>query len=121
MKWSWKIGEYKGIPVYIHATFLIIIAWVALSHWIQGHNLSNTLIGIGFVLALFACVVLHEFGHALSLDHIDDPASIMYPLTSEVVIPSSKDRALLNDYCGEIVLSKIVRNYLEKLSNLVNQ
>src|SRR4030043_865283 len=65
MKWSYKIGEYKGIPLKIHASFLIIIIWVAISHWMQDHNLVMTLQGIAFVLALFGCVVLHEFGHAL--------------------------------------------------------
>lgn len=65
MKWSLKIGEYRGIPVKIHATFVLIILWVALSHWMQGEGLSATIAGIIFVLALFACVVLHEFGHAL--------------------------------------------------------
>ena len=25
MKWSWKIGEFRGIGVYMHATFLILI------------------------------------------------------------------------------------------------
>ena len=66
MKWSLNIGEYRGIPVKIHATFLLIIIWVAASHWMQGKNLQTTLTGIVFVLALFACVVLHEFGHALT-------------------------------------------------------
>ncbi|MDZ7292001.1 MAG: site-2 protease family protein [candidate division KSB1 bacterium] len=66
MKWSWKIGEYAGIGVYIHATFLLIIGWVALSHWIQGNSLSMMLAGLGFILALFGCVLLHEFGHALT-------------------------------------------------------
>jgi Zn-dependent protease/predicted transcriptional regulator len=65
MKWSLKIGEYKGIPVKIHATFLLIIIWVAASYWMQGHDVNTTIQGIIFVLALFACVVLHEFGHAL--------------------------------------------------------
>lgn len=65
MKWSVKIGEYRGIPIKIHATFVLIILWVALSHWLQGEGLSATMAGIIFVLALFACVVLHEFGHAL--------------------------------------------------------
>jgi len=65
MKWSFKIWEYRGIPVKIHATFLLIIIWVAASHWLQGNNLPMMLYGIAFVLALFACVVLHEFGHAL--------------------------------------------------------
>lgn len=36
MKWSWKIACVAGIDVYIHATFLLIIGWVALRHWSQG-------------------------------------------------------------------------------------
>lgn len=65
MKWSLKIGSYKGIPVYIHATFLIIIIWVAATHWFQTQNVAVMISGIFFVIAIFACVVLHEFGHAL--------------------------------------------------------
>jgi len=66
MKWSWKIGEWRGIAVYVHATFLILIGFVLLSHWSQGHTIQATLEGVGFILAIFACVVLHEFGHALT-------------------------------------------------------
>ena len=55
----------RGIGVYGHATFLILIGFVVLSHWAQGHSLAGTLAGVGFILALFACVVAHEFGHAL--------------------------------------------------------
>ncbi len=65
MKWSWNVGRYFGIPVAIHATFLIIIAWVMLLHWIDGDTLRDMLIGVGFVLAIFVCVLLHEFGHSL--------------------------------------------------------
>ena len=65
MKWSWRIGSLRGIGVYVHATFLILIGFVVLSYWSQGHSLAGTLAGVGFILALFACVVLHEFGHAL--------------------------------------------------------
>jgi Zn-dependent protease/predicted transcriptional regulator len=66
MKWSWKLGEFAGIGVYMHATFVLLIGWVALSHWIRDHTLASTLAGVGFILALFACVVMHEFGHALT-------------------------------------------------------
>ena len=65
MKWSWKLGEFRGIAVYMHATFLILIGFVVLSHWSDGQNLAKTLEGVGFILALFTCVMLHEFGHAL--------------------------------------------------------
>ena len=66
MKWSWKIGEVSGIGVYVHATFLILIGWVALNHWVEARNLAHVVAGVGFILCLFACVVLHEFGHALT-------------------------------------------------------
>jgi Zn-dependent protease/predicted transcriptional regulator len=66
MKWSWKLGEVAGINVYVHVTFFIIIGWLAVSHWIRERSLNATIVGVAFVLALFACVVLHEFGHALT-------------------------------------------------------
>jgi len=66
MKWSAKLGEFAGISVYIHATFLILIAWVGLAHWRSEGSWEAVLSGILFILALFACVLLHEFGHALT-------------------------------------------------------
>jgi len=66
MKWSWKLGEYAGISVYVHATFLILIGWVALAHWMDSESLSHVMSGVVFILALFTCVLLHEFGHALT-------------------------------------------------------
>jgi Zn-dependent protease/CBS domain-containing protein len=66
MKWSWKIGRLAGIDLQIHATFLLLIGWVALSHWRQGHNLAGAMGGVLFTLALFGCVLLHELGHALA-------------------------------------------------------
>lgn len=66
MKWSWKLGEVAGIGIYMHATFLILIAWVVLSHWITGRSLEYAMTGVIFILVLFGCVVLHELGHALT-------------------------------------------------------
>ena len=66
MKWSTKIGTFAGIDVYVHTTFLILIAWVALAHWQAGRSAAAVLEGVAFILALFGCVVLHEFGHALT-------------------------------------------------------
>lgn len=66
MKWSAKLGEFAGIGVYVHATFLILIAWVGFAHWTVEQSVAAALMGIAFVLALFLCVVLHEFGHALT-------------------------------------------------------
>ncbi len=69
MKWSWKIGEFSGIGVYIHATFLLLIGWIVFSHILQGDPWLQAIAGVAFILALFACVVLHEFGHALTAQH----------------------------------------------------
>jgi len=66
MKWSWKIGKFAGIDVYMHATFLLLIAWVVLTNWIQARTVEGVVNGVVFILALFACVVLHEYGHALT-------------------------------------------------------
>lgn len=66
MKWSTKIGTFAGISVYVHTTFFILVAWVGFAHWQLGHSVGAALAGVAFILALFACVVLHEFGHALT-------------------------------------------------------
>lgn len=65
-RWSWRIGRFAGIAVYVHATFVILILWIALSYWFATQNVAAMLEGVGFILALFGCVVLHEFGHALT-------------------------------------------------------
>jgi Zn-dependent protease len=66
MPWSWKLVRIAGIDVYVHATFFMVVAWIALIHWNQSQSLTAVIEGVGFILALFACVVAHEFGHALT-------------------------------------------------------
>ena len=66
MAWSWKIARIAGINVYMHATFLVLVAWIALVHWRQHQSVPAVLAGVGYILVLFACVVLHEYGHALT-------------------------------------------------------
>lgn len=66
MKWSWKIARLADIDVYVHATFFILVLWIGLSYWAIGQSMAAVIEGVGFVLALFSCVVLHEFGHALT-------------------------------------------------------
>lgn len=66
MRWQWKLGRFAGIDVFVHATFLLLIGWVGYSHWLERQNWGDVLTGILFILALFLCVVLHEYGHALT-------------------------------------------------------
>lgn len=64
--WSLRVGKLFGIEVFIHWTFWILIAWIFLMHFRAGDSLRQGAWGALFVLALFGCVVLHEFGHALT-------------------------------------------------------
>jgi Zn-dependent protease len=52
MKWSWKLGEFRGIAVYMHATFLILIGFVIISYWSAGYGLAKIIEGVGFILML---------------------------------------------------------------------
>lgn len=66
MRWQWKLGKFAGIDVFVHATFLLLIGWVGYSHWLAHGTIAKVAEGILFILALFLCVVLHEYGHALT-------------------------------------------------------
>src|SRR5512135_1383449 len=66
MRWAWKIGKLAGIDVYMHATFLLLVGFIVLVNWTESHNVSQVLYGVVFVLVIFACIVLHELGHALT-------------------------------------------------------
>jgi Zn-dependent protease len=65
MKWSWKIARVAGIDVYVHSTFFLLVAWFGYYYWKKLGTLSSAIEGMAYILALFSCVVLHEFGHAL--------------------------------------------------------
>ena len=62
MQWSYRVGRIGGTDVKIHVTFLALVAWWAWSAWSDGGS-SAALEAVVFLLALFSCVLLHEFGH----------------------------------------------------------
>jgi Zn-dependent protease len=67
MKWSFRLGRIAGIDVRVHATFLLLLAWVALSHYFtSGYEVAAALGAAAFILSVFGMVVLHELGHALT-------------------------------------------------------
>ncbi len=66
MRWSWKIGRLAGINVYMHATFVLLLAFILFASWSEKHDLNDALLAVVFILLIFACVVLHELGHALT-------------------------------------------------------
>jgi Zn-dependent protease len=61
---SLKLGKLFGIPVYVHPTFFLLPLWILVSGW--GEGLAVQAFSQLLLVALFGCVVLHEFGHALA-------------------------------------------------------
>ncbi len=64
MRWSLTIGRFGGTAVKIHVTFLILLAWIGFSAWRQ-QGAAAARDSVVFIVLIFACVVLHEFGHVI--------------------------------------------------------
>lgn len=65
MGWSFPIGVFMGTVLRVHVTFFLLLAWIGGSAWFAGGP-QAALESILFIVLLFACVVLHEFGHVLA-------------------------------------------------------
>lgn len=63
--WTWNLGRLAGIPIRMHMTLLILLAWIAGSYALAGAGLGATAVGLFLVLSIFAVIVVHELGHAL--------------------------------------------------------
>lgn len=66
MKNSLLIGRLAGIRIFLHWTFLLLLGFLVFAEVRRGSSSGAVLSSVGFVLALFACVVLHELGHSLA-------------------------------------------------------
>jgi Zn-dependent protease/CBS domain-containing protein len=65
MTWSVKIGTFGGTEVRIHVTFALLLAWIWFTHYQVGGTAAAWQ-GVLYILAVFFCVVLHEFGHVIA-------------------------------------------------------
>jgi Zn-dependent protease/CBS domain-containing protein len=65
MGWSIRLFSVAGTAVRIHLTFFLLLAWIAAIYWTRGGP-QAAVDGVVFIVLLFVCVVLHEFGHILA-------------------------------------------------------
>jgi Zn-dependent protease/predicted transcriptional regulator len=65
MRWSWRVARIAGIEVRVHATFLLLLAWIGFGA-LQRGGTSAAAESVGFVALIFGVVLLHEYGHALA-------------------------------------------------------
>ncbi len=66
MKWSLSLGRIAGIKVFIHWTFLILVAWIVIQSSLAGQTTEQILWTLAFLAVIFLCVFFHEMGHALT-------------------------------------------------------
>jgi Zn-dependent protease/CBS domain-containing protein len=64
MRWSYRIGRIAGTDIKVHVTFVLLVVWWAVMGYEEG-GASGALSGALSLLALFGCILLHEFGHIL--------------------------------------------------------
>jgi Zn-dependent protease/CBS domain-containing protein len=64
--WSWRVGRLFGISIYVHATLVLLLAWIAVAAYAQGGNLLAAAEGVALVVSLFATIAAHELAHALT-------------------------------------------------------
>jgi Zn-dependent protease len=62
---SFKIGRFSNIDVKVHWTFLLLLAFYAFVGYQTSGSLVGALTATAVIMALFICVLLHEFGHSL--------------------------------------------------------
>jgi Zn-dependent protease len=60
---GWRIGSFFGIGLYIHWSFFLLPAYVL---FVTSDSDLGPLFWAGVVAAVAACIVLHEYGHALT-------------------------------------------------------
>ncbi len=77
----WPLGKIFGVELKIHGTFMLLLAFFALSGFFQGGALQAGL-SLALGLVLFLVVILHEFGHILAAKHFGIPSKdiILSPL-----------------------------------------
>jgi stage IV sporulation protein FB len=107
MKWSYTIGRIAGTDIKVHITFLILVAFWALAGYQRG-ALGGAISASVMLLALFACVLLHEFGHILMARRfgVRTPDVILLPIGGVARlerIPSEPRQELLIAIAGPAV------------------
>lgn len=112
MRWSYRIGSIAGTDIKVHVTFLLLVGWWALMGY-QEAGTSGALSGGLSLLALFACILLHEFGHILMARRfgVRTPDVILLPIGGVARlerIPDEPKQELLIALAGPAVTLAII-------------
>ena len=62
MRWTYTLGRVGETEIKLHLTFFLLLAYWAAGGY-QAGGMSGTIGAVAMLIALFVCVLLHEFGH----------------------------------------------------------
>lgn len=65
LSWSINLFRIRGIQLSLHVSFLLLLAYFGVEGYADG-GVPAMLWSMSFLVAFFACVVLHELGHSLT-------------------------------------------------------
>ena len=95
MRGSFRFLRVAGIDLRVHYTFPLVLIYGAVL-WSGPHGLNGALFGCLLMLALFACVVLHELGHSLVARRLGIPVReiVLLPIGGMALMVRSPRRPL---------------------------
>ncbi|MFO7297583.1 MAG: site-2 protease family protein [Pseudomonadota bacterium] len=65
MTWSFRLLTVAGTEVRVHLTFFLLLAWFGAVQWMAAGP-EAAAFAVVFIVLLFLCVLLHEFGHVFA-------------------------------------------------------
>ncbi|HSK76113.1 MAG TPA: M50 family metallopeptidase, partial [Thermoanaerobaculia bacterium] len=95
MRGSFRFLKLAGVDIKLHFTFPLILVWGAV-RWAEPHGMEGAVFGALLMAALFACVALHELGHALAARALGIPVReiVLLPIGGLAVLGRNPRRPL---------------------------
>ena len=110
---SFKLFRFAGIQVYLHWSWFLV-AWIEISQ--RSREYSSVAWNIAEYVALFATVLLHEFGHALAARSVGGTSEqiVLWPLggVAYVAAPPRPGAQLWSIAAGPLVNAVLLPLFL---------
>ncbi len=116
------IGNPFGIGLFVHWTFALLLVWVGFLGLSSG-GFAGAVFSILLIVALFACVTLHELGHSLAARRYGIPTRsiTLYPIGGVAAlarIPENPKQELVIALAGPIV-NVVIAAFLFPIAGLM--
>jgi len=90
------LGRVSGIPIRLHASFLILPALIGWAAFSATGDVQTMVWSVTSILLLFVCVLLHELGHCLTARHLGSRVIgiTLYPVGGVATMHNLPERPL---------------------------